>query len=241
MDVHRAIVPHVGVAPHQVHQALPAVNMTGILHQQLDEVKLLGRQINDLPVPDGHALLRVQAQSAHRQKGSGTLLLCAAAGTAQQGTDAGNDLPDVDGLGHVVIRTAGKAHELVLVLTAGGEHDDGHIGKLPDLHARLGTGQHRHHQIQNNEIELPRPGFLHGSGAVIGHIHLEPFVFQIEPDALDQQLLVVNHQYLHVVPPLPRPEPSHTAAALPVCSLRCRRPSSDRPPTHTARWRCAPL
>ena len=63
--IHRSVIPGVGIAPHQIHQALPAVYPPGVLHQKLDQVVFLGRQVDGLSVPYGHPLLRVQTQIAH--------------------------------------------------------------------------------------------------------------------------------------------------------------------------------
>ena len=62
VHVHGAVVPGVGIAPHQVHQAFPAVDTPGIFHQQLDQVVFLGRQVDGAAVPDGHPLLGIQGK-----------------------------------------------------------------------------------------------------------------------------------------------------------------------------------
>ncbi len=51
VDVHRAEFPDVLITPHQVQQALPAVHPPGILQKQLDEIELLGRQVDGVAVP----------------------------------------------------------------------------------------------------------------------------------------------------------------------------------------------
>ena len=126
--------------------------------------------------------------------------------TAGQNTDAASDIiGGADGstdiylgmLRHIVVRAAGKAHQLVAVLAAGGQHDDGHIGKLPYLHAGVAAGQAGHHHVHDDQVEVLLLLQLHGGRAVIGGHHLIPLVLQIELHALHQQLLVVYHQYLH--------------------------------------------
>ena len=202
MDIHRPVVPGVGIAPHHVHQILPAVHPPGIAHQQLDQIVLLGGQIHGLSIPDGHPLLRVQGQVPRGQDGAPVPLR--AGGPPQQRPNPGLQLQNVEGFCNIVIRSALKAHQLVRVLALGGEHDDGHIGELPDPHTCLLPVQLRHHHIQNDEIEAAVAGQLHGGGTVIGTLHLVPLVLQIEFHAFDQQLFVINHQNPHLSPLLCR-------------------------------------
>jgi len=70
-----------------------------------------------------------------------------AGGPPEHGPDAGLQLQQVEGLGDVVVRPALEADDLVRVLTPGGEHDDGHVGELPDAHTRLQPVDLRHHQV----------------------------------------------------------------------------------------------
>ena len=191
MHVHCAVISGVGIAPHQSHQALPAVYPPGILHQQFQKIVLLGGQVDGLAIPDGHPLLGVQTQVAYRQQRPVHLRPARAA--LQERPDAGLQLQNVEGLGHIVVRAAGKAHQLVGILAAGRQHDDGHVGKLPDLHAGLGARQHRHHQIENNQVEILLLRQLHGGFAIVGGSDLIALVGQIERNALYQQLLVVHH------------------------------------------------
>ena len=200
MDIHRAIVPGVGVAPHQIHQALSAVYPPGIFHQQFHQIVLLGGEVDGLAVPDGYPLAGVQRQVTHCQQlrirlGCRTAL---AGGAPQQRPDAGLQLQNVEGLGDIVVGSAGKAHDLVGVLAAGGEHDDGNVGKFPYLHAGLAAGEAGHHQVQNDEVQRLLTGQLHGGCAVVGGEDLVALVLQIEFDALDQELFVVYYQYFHV-------------------------------------------
>ena len=116
-----------------------------------------------------------------------------AGGPPQQRPNPGLQLQNVEGLCNVVIRSALKAHQLVRVLALGGEHDDGHIGELPDPHTCLLPVQLRHHHIQNDEIEAAVACQLHGGGTVIGALHLVPLVFQIKLHALDQGFFIVYH------------------------------------------------
>ena len=191
MHVHRAVVAGVGIAPHKIHQSLPAVHPPGVFHQQLQQIVLLGGQVDGLAVPDCHPLLGIEAQVAHRQQCPGHIAPACAA--LEQRPDAGLQLKNVKRLGHIIVRTAGETHQLVGVLAAGRQHDDGHVGKLPDLHARLRARQHRHHQIENDQVEVVLLRQFHGGVPIIGGGDFIPLVLQIERDSLHQQLLVIHH------------------------------------------------
>ena len=192
MYVHRAVIAGVGVAPHHVHQIFPAVDPPRVLHQQLDEVVLLGRQLHRFPVPDRHPLFRVQRQLPYGDPAAAPAL-GSPGGPPQHGPDAGFQLQKVEGLGDVVVRAALKADDLVRILAAGREHDNRHVGELPDAHTRLQTIDFRHHQVQYHQVELSLPRQLHSRCAVVGAFHLVALVFQIEFQALDHQFFIVYY------------------------------------------------
>ena len=196
MHVHRAVIAGVLIAPHHVEQVLPGVHPARVAQQQLHQVELLGGEIHALAVLPGGPGVHVQGDVAHGQPAA-ALLLGRHARPAQQGPHPGLQLQNVEGLGDVVVRPALEADDLVGVLAAGGEHDDGHVGELPDAHTGLEPVDLGHHQIQDNEIEGAVPGQLHRLLPVIARLHLVALALQVELDALDQHLLVVYHQYFH--------------------------------------------
>ena len=50
-------------------------------------------------------------------------------GAAQDGLDAGDQLARIEGLGDIVIGAQLQADDLVHIVVAGGEHDDGQVGR----------------------------------------------------------------------------------------------------------------
>ena len=90
-----------------------------------------------------------------------------------------------------------EAQELIHIVGLGGEHDNRHIGELPDLLAGLEPVHPGHHQIQDHQIHRLAGGNLHRLHAVRAGQHLIAFVFQIEFNPLDQELFVVYHQNFH--------------------------------------------
>jgi len=195
MDVNRAVVPDVLIAPHHIEQVLPAVHPAGVAHEQLHQVELLGGEVHRDPVLPGGTLIGVQTDVAHGKGTFGRLALHRRTGTAQQGADPRLQLQDVEGLGDVVVRPALKAHDLVRVLPLGGEHDDRDVGELPDAHTGLEPIDLGHHQIQDDQVKVALPGQLHGFLPVIAGLYLIALIFQVKGDPLYQDALVVHDQY----------------------------------------------
>ena len=115
------------------------------------------------------------------------------AGVADGRPHTGQQLIGAKGLGEIVVRAALKPHELVCVLALGRQHDDGHVGKLPDLHTGFQPVHLRHHHIQNDEVEPSLPGQLQRRRAIVGTLHLVALVFQVEFHTLYQGLFVIHH------------------------------------------------
>ena len=64
MHVHGADIALIVVAPHEVEQLLARVDLAGVAHEQLDEVKLLERQLHVLAEAVGAAALGVDLDVA---------------------------------------------------------------------------------------------------------------------------------------------------------------------------------
>src|SRR5699024_5025454 len=72
----------------------------------------------------------------------GVLLVLEAAGAAEDSADAGDDLFEAEGLGHIVIAADGQTGDLVRGVVAGGEEDDGSVHA--DLAQASGDGETVH-------------------------------------------------------------------------------------------------
>ena len=171
--------------------------MAGILHQNLQQIVFLGRQIHHTPSTQSHTLSHVQSEIPIPQQAAFPGFSPAPGGAAQQGADACLQLHNVERLGHIIVRSASKAHDLVTVLAFGREHDHRNIGKGADLHAGLTAGLTRHHPIQNDEIILFPPGQINSSHAIIGGLHIVSLVLQVKGNTLHKQFFIVNYQYFH--------------------------------------------
>lgn len=114
VHVHGADIALIVVAPHEVEQLLARVDLAGVAHEQLDEVKLLERQLHVLAEAVCTAALGVDLDVAAHELAAVRLGgRCGRhARAADERADARLELENVEGLGDVVVRTGFKADEL---------------------------------------------------------------------------------------------------------------------------------
>ena len=86
-----------------------------------------------------------------------------------------------------------EADKLVHVVALGGEHDDGHIGKLPNLGAGGKAVHVGHHHVQHHKVGVLGLHGLHGFQTVAAGDDLVALVLQIKANALYQKGLVVHN------------------------------------------------
>ena len=197
MHVHRADISLILRAPHQLQQVFPAVDLAGVAHEELHQVEFPGGELHLLPVAVGDAALSLQAERFAHQHGSRGLFLLHRAAPAQQGPYPGLQLQDVERLGHIVVRPVFKTDDLVVVLAFRRQHDDGDLGKAADLQTGFQAALFRHHQIHDHKVDAALAHQLHRPLPIVSRDDLKAVHFQIELDSLDEQLLVVYHQYTH--------------------------------------------
>ena len=192
MHVHGADVAAVFVCPDGVQQRFPGVDPVGIAHEKFDDVEFLGGQIGQLAVSVGVPGVQIQGDGADGQAVSRGLFF-GASGAAQEGADSRLQLQNVEGLGQVIVRPVVKTDELIHVVALGGEHDDGHVGKLPDFGAGGKPVHVGHHHVQNHQVRVLSLHSLDGFQTVAAGDDLVALVLQIEANALYQKGFVVYH------------------------------------------------
>src|SRR5699024_8437430 len=124
-SVARAVQP-----PHALVDALLVKHLAGVLAEELDDVKFLSGKGERLSLEGDGSVRVVDGQPAvHAHHGS-----AGAPGFAPEmrGHPRGQ-LVDGEGLEHVVIPAAGKAAELVGILHAGGQKQNGTVQMLPQI------------------------------------------------------------------------------------------------------------
>ena len=92
-----------------------------------------------------------------------------------------------------------KAQQLVHIFGLGGQHDDGDLRKLPNFRAGFQSVEPGHHQIEHDQIRRFARRQFHGFHAVTAGYDLVAVVFQVELNALDQQLFVIYNQNFHSI------------------------------------------
>ena len=138
--------------------------------------------------------LRLDAQVAHNQR---ALILRVVAGpdaAAQDGADARNQLARVEGLGQVIVSTQLQPDNLVDVVVARGEHEDGQVAAGAQLTADLPSIKAGQHQVEHDQVRRPRQQLLQRDLAVGGAVDLEALALQIEPHKVDDVLFVIDEE-----------------------------------------------
>ena len=75
---------------------------------------------------------------------------------AQPHADSGQQLLRTEGLGHIVVRSLVQGIDFLPFLPSGGNHDNRHIGLLPDLPQHLHAVNIRQSQIQKYQVRMVR-------------------------------------------------------------------------------------
>ena len=133
----------VGVGEHLAH----------VLGQQAEQLVLDGREVQLISVQIGAAGGVIDAQAAVDEHRVGVL-------RAQHGQPPLGDaqprqqLLHGEGLGEVVVRTAVQRADLVAVLAAGADDDDGHVRPGSNLEDELHAVHVRQAQIQQDHVRI---------------------------------------------------------------------------------------
>ena len=127
--------------------------------------------------------------------GSGAFAGRAALAAPQDGPDPRHQLARVEGLGHVIVSADLQANDLVQVIVAGGQHQDGRVSLLGlQAAANLQPIQARQHDIQNHQAGLQAAGGCQGSQPIADRFDAETFPLQVKAGQLDDIWLIVHQQ-----------------------------------------------
>ena len=136
-------------------------NLARAPHQGGDEPILDRRQVPSTPSASPRLAARTKLELAELALGL-VGPLAQPGGMAQGDADARQQLPDAEGLRQVVVRAGVEGLDLVALLPAGGEHDDGHARPLAqpagDLDAvQVGKPEVEQHQVGHRAEASSRP------------------------------------------------------------------------------------
>ena len=92
------------------------------------------------------------------------------AGPPEHGLDPEYELPRAERLGDVVVGAHGQAQDPVVLLAAGGDHDDRQRGAVgPQLTKDLDAVEARQHQVQQHEVRWVLAG-TYQRGVAVGDL-----------------------------------------------------------------------
>ena len=100
-------------------------------------------------------------------------------GAAQQGMQAGQQLPRTEGLGQIVVGADLQAHHPVDLLAPGGQHEDGHLGLAAQFPRQAQAILPGEHQIEHDGVRHPAPQ---------GRAHPLPVRHRFHRQAIDAQV-----------------------------------------------------
>ena len=193
VGVHGAVLAEVVVVPHLLQDLLPAQGDALVGGKEDQQVELLGGQAHFLAGDLDGVAGRVDGQLAESHGAVGGL--GAGHGAVEHCPDAGHQLPGGEGLDHIVVGTALEARQLVVLLAAGGQDDDGGVDATGAHLPQAGHAVHEgHHQIEDDQIITAAGQQGQGGRAVAGLLAGVARILQILPDQLPDARLIVNDQ-----------------------------------------------
>ena len=157
----------------------------------VQQLQLLGRRVDLLPVHDQLVGVQVNHQLVERQPLAGVV---GDLRPPQDGVDAGDELLHLKGLDHVVVRPHLQALDAVEHLALGRQHDDGHLAGLPDLGADGPAVHHRQHDVQQDQVRHLLLEFLDGLSAVSGDADVKALLHQVHMDQVTDIAVVLHDQ-----------------------------------------------
>ena len=115
-------------------------------------------------------------------------------GATQDGADSSHDLFEAERLGHIVVASHGKPHDLVLGVIASGQvqHRRGDAF-LPDASGHREPIDVRKHHIKHDQIRLQPFDDLDGFGSRSGRVHFETGEMQGCHQQLSDGRLVIDN------------------------------------------------
>lgn len=185
VGLHRRVVADERLLPHRLVDPGPGEHLPGGGQQQVQQPQL-GRGQRHLGPVQPHA--RGGGVEGERPVDQRCGLRCGArGGAAQQRLDAGGELGEVEGLGHVVVGAQAQHVHLGVDGVLRRQHQHRHRARAADLREQHRPVDVREHQVQHHQVDV-RGLAVRGEGGAGGEPvdrgdHLVPLVAQ----GLDQQ------------------------------------------------------
>ena len=188
-----AVLAVIVIVPDLLQDLFAAQRNALVADQKNQQIKLLRGQRRLLP---GHLYAvagRVDGQIAEGIAPGGLGGLGHRAG--QHGLDTGDQLPRGERLDDIVIGAALQPGQLVVFLTAGGQHDHGGHDLAGAHLPQAGHAVHkRHHNVQNYQINAALAQHAQRGGAVAGLLTGKARVLQMLADEVPDARLIIHDQ-----------------------------------------------
>ncbi len=179
--------------PHPVDQGLTGEDPPGVREQQLEQLELLQRQVDQLAPHQNLVTLGIEAHVAH-DEGLASYLVVGHGGPPQHRAHAGDQLAQTVGLGDVVVGTHLEAHHGVDLAALGRDHDDRHPALGPQLAADVDAVHLGQHHVQQHEVGAGGVEDVQSLGAVARHLDEEALALQTDDEGFDEGLLVLDDE-----------------------------------------------
>ena len=154
MNRHRVLGAQGGLVPNLLIDLGGGIHPPGILDEQPQDAVLAGGELHRLAV-HGDAFVHVVQLNASQNIPVRLFDPCAQHGIAPElGPHPGQHLHGVEGLCDIVVGTHVEAVDLVGALTFGGQQDDGDVGGLPQLGGDGDAVHLRHHDVQQDQLNV---------------------------------------------------------------------------------------
>src|SRR5919112_3116305 len=177
------------VIPHPREEEFAGEHAAMVSGHELEQVVLAGRQLY-LPVGPPHlAGGGVDLQVSHAQD-------LIPLRPPEQGSDAGQELLDVEWFGEVVVGAEVEAVDLVERGVAGGKHDNRYPA-TPLAHSLQHPDpvQRGEHYVEDDEGRRKRLCFFEAGDPVVGAPHVETEVLELGLDEAGDGTVVLHQQY----------------------------------------------
>ena len=185
MDIDAAVVDQSIVGPHCHHDFLTAEVVVWLLCHEAENHEFAPCEDNIFAVGGYVALAHVDGKAAGMEKEvrGGIVLWGWVRGAFQYGFYAGEDGIERERFGDVVVGTAIKACQLVVVAVAGGEEDDwGVVAGGTEVTCHVEAGHVLHHDVKEDKVERRRIGGQANEGFFCAGAcgYVEPFVGEVK-------------------------------------------------------------
>ncbi len=183
------------VAPHLAQQLAAADHLARLGRQQGQQVELGEGQVDFFALPPDLAAVQVDDQAGELEACLGLLLGYHLLAAAEVGPHPGQQLPDLEGLGDIVVRPHLQTDHHVDGVVLGGEHDHGDLGPVgPQLPADIHATDAGQVEVEEDQVGFRLLQHLHAFLAGLCFNQVEVLTDARHPNDFAGRRVVLDHQ-----------------------------------------------